>query len=144
MDSEILESVLKEILEEPKELKLLLMKLTSCIEDLDVKVNAFNGKLEHQKVLGTAVDLRPIQGVVKTGVEKIRQIVSEQPKEVVRQFRFLLFPERYADSYCRIVFGRLASWMMIVFYCYIFVCVRENRVLKAGICKPKRTGNELI
>ena len=68
MDSEILESVLKEILEEQKEAKQAITKLTSQLEALGVKVNGFNEKLGQQKVIAAPADTRIIEQVVKTGV----------------------------------------------------------------------------
>ena len=127
MDSEILESVLKEILDEQKEAKQAITKLTSQLEELGVKVNGFNEKLGQQKIIAPPADTRVIQHVLKTGLEQIRETVSQQPKSVVRQFRFLLFPEMYADNYYRIVFGRLLFWMMIFLVAtYVFMLGKQG------------------
>jgi len=127
MDSEILQSVLREILEEQKETKQAITKLTSRLEELGVKTDSFNEKLLRQKTIAPAADTRVIQDVVKTGVEQIQEIISRQPKSVVRQFRFLLFPELYADSYYRIVFGRLLFWMMIfLVVTYLFMLGKQG------------------
>jgi hypothetical protein len=40
-------------------------------------------------------------------------IIEEQPKNITKNFRILLFPEHNAREYYKVVFGRLLFWMMI-------------------------------
>lgn len=89
-------------------------------------MDSFNQKLEQFKIVAPPADTSQIQGVVETGITQMKKIVEDQPKNVVRQFRLLLFPEMYADNYYRIVFGRLLFWMMIfIVATYLFMLSKQ-------------------
>ncbi len=122
MDTEIIESVLKEILEEQKAGVQVSKELDSSIKALAGKIDSFHQKLEQQKVIAPPSDTRMVQDIVASGILQIQQIVATQPKSIIRNFRLLLFPEMYAEHYYRIVFGRLLFWMMIfLFGTYLFI-----------------------
>jgi hypothetical protein len=112
MDNEIMESVLTEILEDQKSGARAIQEIGASIKVLTGAVDSFQTKLEQQKVITPPADTQIVQKIVADGILKIHETVAGQPKTVTRNFRLLLFPEMYAESY-RIVFGRLLFWMMI-------------------------------
>lgn len=92
--------------------------------ELITNFNKLAAKIEsiQQKLAERTADNRLVQAIVLTGIQQIQQTVEAQPKNIIRQFRFQLFPEQFADQYYRIVFGRLLFWMMIfliITYMYI-------------------------
>ncbi|TDH23982.1 hypothetical protein EXU57_15940 [Segetibacter sp. 3557_3] len=60
------------------------------------------------------------------GIDKLAAIIEAQPKNIVKQFRILLFPEHGAREYYKVVFGRVLFWMMIlVTATYLFSLGRQ-------------------
>jgi len=110
MESTIMETVLKEVLEEQKLTNELHQEQTGKMEELIKKVEAYDQKLEQVKVIAPPVDTVPIQKIMDSGLQKITQVVAGQPKNVIRQVRLLLFPETNSDRYYRLIFGRLIPW----------------------------------
>lgn len=122
MDNEIVESVLRDILEEQRAGIQATKEINTRIEVLAVQVEGLSQKFDQQKHIVPPGNSRLVQALVDNGIKRMEEIVSQQPKSVVRQYRFLLFPEMYADNYYRIVFGRLLFWMMIfVVATYLFM-----------------------
>jgi hypothetical protein len=113
METEIMQTVLNEVLEELKELKQQVAKLMAVVADLTNEVDDFELKLSNIKVSAPPTNLEPITSTVKEGIFRLQGIIGEQPKSITRQYRILLFPEHDARDYYRIVFGRLFFWMMI-------------------------------
>jgi hypothetical protein len=73
------------------------------------------GKLENPPVITVSADTRPIQEIVKKGLVDTRLIVAGQPKNIVRKFQILLFPEQDANLFYKVVFGRWFLWLTVVF-----------------------------
>ncbi len=127
METEIIESVLKEILEEQKAGLQVNRELSANIDNLTSKMEGVYQKLELQKAPLPPADTKLMQSIISTGIRQIQQTVEAQPKNIVRQFRFLLFPEQLAEQYYRIVFGRLLFWMMIFLLAtYLFVLGKQG------------------
>ena len=127
METEIIESVLKEILEEQKAGLQVSRELFAVIDKLTDQMEGVHEKLEQQKAAAPPADIKLVQAIVSTGIRQIQQIVETQPKNVVRQFRLLLFPEQFAEQYYRIVFGRLLFWMTIfLLSTYLFVLGKQG------------------
>jgi hypothetical protein len=113
METEMIQTVLTELVEELKELKQQDAKLMAVVSDLNNKVDDFELKLTNIKVTAPATDLKPITSTVHEQLLRIGGIIEEQPKSITRNFRILLFPEHGAREYYKLVFGRLLFWMMI-------------------------------
>ncbi|MCW3081704.1 hypothetical protein [Segetibacter sp.] len=113
METEIMHTVLTEVLEELKELKQQHSKLMAVVADLNNKVDDFELKLSNIQVSAPTTDLKPITSTVNEGILRLEGIIQAQPKSITRQYRLLLFPEHYASEYYRIVFGKLLFWMMV-------------------------------
>ncbi len=127
MDNEIIESVLTDILEEQKAGAQVMQEISNSLKALASAVNSFQKEPGQQKVIAPPVDTKVIQKIIADGILKIHQIVDDQPKTVTRNFRLLLFPEMYAESYYRIVFGRLLFWMTIFLVAtYLFMLGKQG------------------
>jgi len=50
---------------------------------------------------------------IKQSLAKISACIENEPKPIVKSYRFLLFPETNAGTYYKIVFGRLIPWGMV-------------------------------
>jgi hypothetical protein len=112
MELEIVETVLNDMLEEQKTGNQLNRELIENVKVLAGKVEGFDEKLTHQKVIAQPADTKPLEKIVTDGVADISRIVESQPKNVIKQVRLLLFPETNAGQYYKIVFGRLMPWAL--------------------------------
>ncbi len=72
MDSEILESVLTEILEEQKSGARVIQEVSASVKTLAGMVETFQKKLEQQKVVVPASDTGLVQEIVADGILKIQ------------------------------------------------------------------------
>ncbi len=113
METEIIQTVLTEVVEDLKELKQQNAKLVAVVSDLNYKVDNFELKINHIGVTAQVTNLEPITSAVNEGLFRIGRLIQDQPKSITRQFRILLFPEHGAREYYRIVFGRMLFWLMI-------------------------------
>lgn len=116
IEKDILELVLKEMLDEQKNANKINNDLVSAINQLTGKVNSFNEKLESQKILPPPTDTKPVQEMIKKGIMEMQLIIATQPKNVTRKFQILLFPEHDAKLFYKIVFGRWFMWLAIMLF----------------------------
>lgn len=108
MEKEKLEIVLEEVLEELKGVKSVVQEQKQQIWQLQEKVEDFEKKL-----IASPVDTQPVQSIVTIAIAKIQQMIAEQPKPVVHEKRFLLFPEHHAKEYYSVIF-KLTKWLTVV------------------------------
>lgn len=109
MEQEIIETVLKEILDEIKLIHYENLSNQKCAKELKNKIQS------------PEESLIPFEMKLDFTAKKIERIINEQPKNVVRKIQILLFPETGAREYYRLVFGRLFFWlMMFLLATYLF------------------------
>ena len=135
MNTEIIETVLNEVLEEQrqsnqsaKDLQRLVIALQLQVADLGEKVKTFEQRLTDQTVIAPPADTGPVQLVVAAGLESSRKeiqqgmnrigaFVEAQPKAVVRQFRVQFFPE--TDRIGNYKFFISRTYLVIVMLCLL-------------------------
>lgn len=113
MNPEITERVLEEVLEELKSINNSMQEQKQQTWQLQEKVEDFAKKLDGKELVAPPVDTKPVQSIIMLAFAKIQQLVAEQPKPVVHERRFLLFPEQYGKEYYNIIF-KLIMWMTVV------------------------------
>ena len=94
---------------------------TKAVNDLIAVVNVLTGKVEElgkkvdePKPVIVSADTRPIQEIMKNGVADMKIIVGTKPQPVVKKFQILLFPERDAKLFYKIVFGRWFLFLVLM------------------------------
>jgi hypothetical protein len=121
MELKVLESAVTELAEDQKATGNQLETLTTQAKELGEKVDSFGDKLSNLQVFAPAVDTAPISRQLAEHFQKIAEILEMQPKNVIKQYRFLLFPTDNTDYYYRIIFGRLFGWGVLILLCtYLF------------------------
>lgn len=110
MESQIIETVLKDILDELNGTTQAIQELARKVTAVEEKVSAFEKKQENLQIVAPPADTAPIEKIARNYFLEFCRIVDAQPKKVVRQFRLVLFPETHTDRYYKIVFGRLIPW----------------------------------
>ncbi len=112
MEPEIIETVLKEILEEIKIIRQENAEKEKFTRDITDKIQSLEKMLSAQ-IKPPEINLLPVQVQLDSGIKNIEKTIQEQPKNIIRKTQILLFPETGAREYYRLVFGRLFFWMMM-------------------------------
>jgi hypothetical protein len=94
---------------------------TKAINDLVTAVNGLSGKfreleekIDKPKTLIVSADTRPIQDIVKKGITDMKLTAGSKPQPVVKKFQILLFPEKDARLFYKIVFGRWFLFLVLM------------------------------
>ncbi len=133
MENEVLEIAFSNVLEELKEIKQEQQKTVTTLLILNEKVDSFEQKLLNLKVIAPTTNMTPVTTTITQELDKIKNTIAAQPKNITRQFRILLFPEYGAREYYGLVFGRLLMWMFFIFIAtYLFMLGREYNMLMEG------------
>lgn len=114
IEKDSLELVLEEFTEEQKLHTKTVDDLVKAINGLSGKFTELEGKLENLKGKEILTDTKSIQEIVKKGIIDMKLVVAAQPKNVIRKFQLLLFPEQDAKLFYRVVFGRWFLWLVVM------------------------------
>ncbi len=94
---------------------------TKAIIDLITTVNTQAGtirelkeKIDNPKPVIVTADTRSMREVVNKGITDIKLIVGSKPQPIIRKIQFLLFPERDAKLFYKIVFGRWFLYLVLM------------------------------
>ena len=137
MELEIVQTVLTDMLEEQKATNQLNQEVVAKLKELEEKVTGFDQKLETVHLTAPPVNLTPVQKEIMGGIKVVTQIVEAQPKNVIRQFRLLFFPETNAGYYYKIVFGRLIPWGF-AFAGLVFLIALGNKYIETSMVIAER------
>lgn len=118
MEDEIIETVLKEILDEIKIIHQQNIEREKYEEDFKNKVQSIEKKLLSLETKSSGINLLKMQ--IESNANKIERIINEQPKNIIHKKQILLFPEYGAREYYKLVFGRLLFWMMMFLLAFYF------------------------
>jgi outer membrane murein-binding lipoprotein Lpp len=88
--------------------------LVTAVNALTSKVDELNEKVDKPKPVIVAADTRPAQEIINKGVNDMKLIVGTKPQPVVKKFQILLFPERDAKLFYKIVFGRWFLFLVLM------------------------------
>jgi hypothetical protein len=113
-EREKLEIELREILDEQQKANKINLDQIDAMNQLTIKVNRFNERLENLKIIPPPVSTKPYEEMIKKGISDMQLTVNNQSKSVTRKFQFLLFPEQDAKLFYKIVFGRWMMWLTVI------------------------------
>ncbi|OMP74963.1 hypothetical protein [[Flexibacter] sp. ATCC 35208] len=116
IEKDSLELVLEEFAEEQKSHVKSIADLVSAVNVLTNKFNSFEEKLNTPKGISLSTDTRPIQEIVRKGIIDMKLTAAGQPKNVIRKFQLLLFPEQDAKLFYKIVFGRWVLGLVVMVF----------------------------
>lgn len=92
------------------------------MNELVTTVNALSGKLiqleekvNNRQPIKVNVDATTIEQIIGKGIKDMKIIASAKPQPVVKKWQLLLFPERDAKLFYKIIFGRWFLWLVIMF-----------------------------
>lgn len=116
IEKESIELVLEEFAEDQKLYHKTVTDLVTAVNGLTDRVKQMEVKLENPPGITVSADTRPIQEIVKKGLIDARLMVAGQPKNIVRKFQILLFPEQDAKLFYKAVLGRWLLFLVIMFF----------------------------
>jgi hypothetical protein len=127
MDSAVMEEVLKEILQQQKEMAAENQKEQEARQQIFIKLEAFDKKLETLKMPGTN-DVTTVLTPIKKWLEEVKTLIEGQPKTVVHEKSFHLFPNK-PEEYYNFIFGNLFKGLVILII-GIYTLVIINRYIR--------------
>jgi hypothetical protein len=69
------------------------------LEEIRQKIKSFEERLAAMKATSLPTDLSPITQTIDKGIEEIKAVLSVQPKSIVREFHFHIFPKINIKEY---------------------------------------------
>lgn len=111
LEKEILELVLKEILEEQQKTNAAITNPAVMVEALTNKINDVSDSVQNSKITTPTVNTKPIEELIQKAVIDLEVKALLQSKITTRKFQILLFPPQDARLFCKIVFGR---WLFLL------------------------------
>ncbi|HSZ86762.1 MAG TPA: hypothetical protein VK787_12085 [Puia sp.] len=70
-------------------------------------IKSFEEELATMKITALPTDLSPVTQTIENGIEEIKKILSAQPKSIIREFHFHLFPKinikEYYQTYSKLI-----------------------------------------
>jgi hypothetical protein len=115
-EREKLEIVLKEILDEQEKANIFYAGNITAMNQLIININGFNERLENIKIISPPVNTKPYEEIINKGIADMQLAVGNQPKDIIRKFQILLFPEQDAKLFYKIVFSRWMMWLTVMLF----------------------------
>ncbi|HEX3385270.1 MAG TPA: hypothetical protein VHS53_08785 [Mucilaginibacter sp.] len=144
MELEVLVTAVTELANDQKDASKQIAELGKEIKGIREKVYAFSDKLASLQVVAPAPDTRPMVAKLSEYLQKATDIQAAQPKNVVRQVRFLLFPADNADHYYRIIFGRLFGWGVLTLVCIFMFGLGQQYIQTSSATADRRYNYEVF
>jgi len=109
-----LELVLKEVLDEQQKINNMNARILEQTEELTSLIKSMEERLENGVKNNPHFDATSLEATIKNDFNNLELLINNQPKNVVRKFQILLFPERDANLFYKIVFGRFFLLLMMI------------------------------
>lgn len=132
MDSEIIETVLTEILDELKQCNFLNKENNMALTENKNMLIAIEQKLASKDLIKPIVDTGPLKQIISAGINNINAMIEERPDKPSREFRILLFPEHNTKEYYLIVFGRIIFWLVLLVIAKYFYLLGSEWISKSN------------
>ena len=116
IEKETLGLVLEEFTQEQKTTNLAINDLVAAVNAISSKVEDFKSELNKPKTPTIIADTKPVQQIVQKGLTDIKIMIGMQPKSIVRKFQILLFPEKDARLFYKVVFSRWFLWLAVMLF----------------------------
>jgi len=79
-------------------------------------MGGFEKKLNSPQPVNVSVDTKPFQEIIRKGITDMVLAAAAQPKNLIRKFQILLFPEQDAKLFYKVVFGRWFLMLVIMLF----------------------------
>jgi hypothetical protein len=116
IEKETLGLVLEEFTQEQKTTNLAINDLVTAVNAISSKVEDFRNELNKPKTATILADTRPVQQIMQKGLTDIKIMIGTQPKSIVKKIQILLFPEKDARLFYKVVFSRWFLWLAVMLF----------------------------
>ncbi|MDH7459689.1 hypothetical protein QEG73_00320 [Chitinophagaceae bacterium 26-R-25] len=120
MENEVMITVLNEVLSEQKEANQKMGELAENVSLLSVLNNKLSNKVENLQTDLTRVNSPSTEALINRKAEEIKRMIIEQPKEIIQEKRYLLFPEHNAKDYFEVCM-KWFLYLMIATYAFFLL-----------------------
>ena len=114
IERETLQLVLEEFTQEQKTNNQHIEALIIAVNNVGNKIDGFIKEHKPGKNVLEPLDIKPIEAILQKSFLDIKYMIGRQPKNIIRKFQILLFPEQDAKLFYKIVFGRWFLWLGIM------------------------------
>ncbi|TRW25971.1 hypothetical protein FMM05_07045 [Flavobacterium zepuense] len=115
IEKEALQLVLEEFTQEQKISNQNIGELIIAVTNVGNKIDEFRKEQEMHKAVPAVTDTKPVEAILQKGFLDIKYMIGTQPKNILRKFQILLFPEQNHKLFYKIVFGRWFLMLVIMF-----------------------------
>jgi hypothetical protein len=113
-ERETLELVLEEFAQEQKTNNQHIEALIVAVNNVGDKIDVLEKEHKKERVTLDPLDIKPIETILQKGFHDMKFMIDRQPKNIIKKFQILLFPEQDAKLFYKIVFGRWFLWLVIL------------------------------
>ena len=142
MELEILQVAMTEQLQEQQTMNQRLMEVSNQLKLLTGKVEQL-AKPNPPPVVLPKPDMTRVKLLLDQHLQKVKQLVQSLEKPIIRQWRFLLFPETNAGHYYKIVFARLIPWGLLFAGCCYFLALAGKSIDAWSRIRERQYYNEV-
>jgi hypothetical protein len=107
-------TVLEELAQEQANNNKAIIDLTTTVNTQAGTIRELKEKIDNPKPVIVTADTRSMREVVNKGITDIKLIVGSKPQPIIRKIQLLLFPEKDAKVFYKIVFGRWFLYLVLM------------------------------
>jgi len=122
IERETLQLVLEEFTQEQKTSNQNISELIIAVNNVGSKIDEFRKEREMQQAVPAVTDTKPVEAILQKGFLDIKYMIGTQPKNILRKFQILLFPEQDHKLFYKIVFGR---WFLMLVIMFVVGCIYQ-------------------
>lgn len=119
MNSDVIESVLHEILNEQKETGKLSKQLFNKVEHLCSRVEDLANETNNTRKAALITEAK-IPEIINEGIENIKRVIAAQQKNIMPEKRIIIFPEFKSPECYKLLF-KFAFYSIVASYSFIIL-----------------------
>lgn len=131
METEVMETVLKELLEEQKETNLINEGLARYVKSLTEKIEGLDKRVKAQQQSGSA-DVVELMQILQADITKLKSELIGRPNIITHKKIFQLFPSFNIREYYR-VYGNIVKWLSIFGCTWLLASLIREFLEKQGL-----------
>jgi len=122
IERETLQLVLEEFTQEQKISNQNIGELIIAVNNVGNKIDEFRKEQEIHQAVPAVTDTKPVEAILQKGFLDIKYMIGTQPKNILKKFQILLFPEQDHKLFYKIVFGR---WFLMLVIMFVVGCIYQ-------------------
>ena len=122
MESEQILSAVTQLLEEQRQNVIQYEKNSIALQKLDEHISELENSLKNKNGLSQDPGIHKM----KEDIDQIKKQLSEMPRNIIQQKRYLFFPEYNAKDYYSAILKWIFYMLMATYACYLFRILIEN------------------